>query len=370
MTRIQPLLRRVLKKAETVPADAALREVLRASSISAEEKRFVSRSVFAYFRWSGWLNKTNPLPRQVSDALELQDQFDRKPGGISDSELLSKALPSWINQVVLLTPDLVREFQKQPRLWLRARPGNAGTLAKALGNASAHPKIDDAIWYKGEQDLYRTNQFHEGAFEIQDLSSQLVGLLCHPSSGETWWDVCAGEGGKTLHLCDLMQNEGLVWASDPANWRLYILKKRAARAGLFNYRVKAWNQSQSLRTRGKFDGVLVDAPCSGVGTWGKNPHARWTTTATDVTELAMLQRDILGRIASSIKPGGKLVYSVCTLTMPETTAIVDWFSNEHPEFQPLLISNPLSPSRPQSVFELLPQELHANGMFVALWQRS
>src|SRR4029079_8707162 len=177
-----------------------------------------------------------------------------------------------------------------------------------------------------------TDQFQNGEFEIQDLASQLVGHACAPKPGETWWDVCAGEGGKTLHLADLMANKGVVWASDRHTRRLDTLKRRAARAQIFNYRVAPWDGAAKLPTKTKFDGVLVDAPCSGIGTWQRNPHARWTTSLTDVQELSVTQRPLLLHVAHSVKPGGKLIYSVCTLSREETINVTEFFQNERKDF--------------------------------------
>ncbi len=264
---------------------------------------------------------------------------------------------------------MVREFQHEPRLWLRARPGQGQVLAAKLKDAVLHESVPDALWYQGRQDLFRTSPFHEGKFEVQDLSSQVVGHICAPTPGSTWWDVCAGEGGKTLHLCDLMQNKGTVWASDPAEWRLTNLKRRAARAKLFNYRLAPWAHKDHLPTKTKFDGVLVDAPCSGTGTWGRNPQARWTTTLQDVQELAEIQLSILNKVAGSVKSGGNLVYAVCTLARPETLGVAEAFTKAHPEFEPMEIANPAKPEQRGTRFELLPQEMGANGMFVAAWRR-
>src|SRR5580700_11122720 len=101
-----------------------------------------------------------------------------------------------------------------------------------------------------------------------------------------------------------MQNKGLIWSSDRAEWRLKNLKRRAARAQVFNFRAATWDSGAKLPTKTKFDGVLVDAPCSGVGTWQRNPHARWTATVNDVRELTIVQEALLGRAAPSVKPGG------------------------------------------------------------------
>jgi 16S rRNA (cytosine967-C5)-methyltransferase len=255
-------------------------------------------------------------------------------------------------------------LQREPALWLRARPATAPKLMRELGNCEPTERAPDALRYVGAQDLFLTPAFHAGAFEIQDLASQLVGLACEPQPGETWWDACAGEGGKLLHLADLMHNKGVIWATDRNERRLGVLKRRAARAQLFNYRTALWDGGARLPTKTKFDGILVDAPCSGVGTWQRNPHARWTTTREDVLELARTQRALLEHVVGSLKPGGRLIYAVCTLTRSETTAVASAFTAEHAELTPL----PLFSAAPQLL--LWPHELNANGMFIAAWKKT
>jgi 16S rRNA (cytosine967-C5)-methyltransferase len=236
----------------------------------------------------------------------------------------------------------------------------------------AEPRLlPDAMVYGGTEDLFRTPEFHAGEFELQDISSQAVGVICAPQPGETWWDACAGEGGKLLHLSELMENKGLIWASDRAEWRLKQLKRRAGRAKAFNYRAELWNGGAKLPTKTKFHGVLVDAPCSGVGTWQRKPHARWTTTLEDVKELAAVQKQLLANVAGSLKAGGKLVYSVCTLTKSETGDVVAAFEKQFPEFRPFPVANPLAPDAPASPqIWLWPQDAGGNGMFIAAWQKS
>ena len=230
--------------------------------------------------------------------------------------------------------------------------------------------MPDALIYEGDEDLLRTAAFHEGQFEIQDIASQAVGLLCPPQPGETWWDACAGEGGKLLHLSDLMQNKGLIWASDRAEWRLKNLKRRTARARCFNYRAAVWDGGAKLPTKTKFDGVLVDAPCSGIGTWQRNPHARWTTSMNDVRELAQVQKDLLTYAANAVKPGGKLVYAVCTLARSETSEVVKYFDGQEPDFEALPLVHPFTPgSVPVHPLCMWPQETGGNAMFVAAWRR-
>ena len=141
---------------------------------------------------------------------------------------------------------------------------------------------------------------------------------------------------------------------------------RAARAKLFNYRTEFWDGGSRLPSKTKFDGILIDAPCSGVGTWQRNPHARWTTTAEDVRELAATQLALLHNVTPALKPGGRLIYSVCTLTRSETTAVTEAFSAARPELEP----SPLTAlGTTQASLQLWPHELNANGMFLAAWTR-
>jgi 16S rRNA (cytosine967-C5)-methyltransferase len=367
--RLLEVISAVLKDAEKKRADIALREALRSAELFPAERTQVTHLVFSFYRWRGWLDLKKPLRSQLELINELVESFSRNPERFSDHDLIARALPAWAREMMPISGALVREFQHEPRLWLRARPGKGVEVAAKLKNSFSHETVPDAIWYQGPEDLFRTSLFHEGQFEMQDLSSQIVGHICAPLPGQTWWDVCAGEGGKTLHLCDLMQNKGTVWASDPAEWRLKNLKRRAGRAKLFNYRLAPWTHQQHLPTKTKFDGILVDAPCSGTGTWGRNPHARWSTTEQDVRELAEIQKGILEKIAGSVKPAGKLVYAVCTLTKPETQEVVDDFSSKHPEYERAEIMNPAKKNEKCTTLQLLPHDVLANGMFVAEWRR-
>jgi 16S rRNA (cytosine967-C5)-methyltransferase len=354
------------------PADAVLRDVLRRErDPGLGGAREVSRTVFSFYRWRGWASPGAPVEQQIGECCELARRFAQTPEKFSDAEL-SRAVPDWIREAMEFTPEWLRSLQAEPALWLRAKRGQGNALAQKLGDCwiPPEPRLADAVQYRGEDDLFRSPEFHTGEFEIQDIASQLVGLLCDPQPGETWWDACAGEGGKTLHLSDLMANKGLIWASDRAEWRLKHLKRRAGRAKCFNYRSTLWDGGAKLPTKTTFDGVLVDAPCSGVGTWGRNPHARWTTTAKDVRELAAVQKQLLSHVASGVRPGGKLIYAACTLTRAETSGVTEWFSADVEGFEPLALNlniERLVTSSP--AITLWPQQTGGNGMFVAAWRR-
>jgi 16S rRNA (cytosine967-C5)-methyltransferase len=149
------------------------------------------------------------------------------------------------------------------------------------------------------------------------------------------------------------------------------LKRRAARAKAFNYRLTVWDGGPKLPTKTKFDGVLVDAPCSGTGTWQRNPHARWTLTKKDITELARLQAELLTHAAAAVKPGGKLLYSVCSLGRAETVNLVEVVESRLTGFTPLQLVDPLIPNAlPAARLFLWPQHFGGNGMFIAAWVRT
>ncbi len=371
-TRME-LVERILSKATpTIPADLLLRQTLaRRKQLSRGDGAWVSRAVFSWFRWKPWLDTTAPLAAQVDQALALADDFAIHPSTLPEAEL-ARTVPTWTAEVMDAPLVWLRSLQAEPVLWLRSRVGHAEAVLETLGNCerSTFQAFSQACRYDGEEDLFRHPLFQAGKFEIQDLASQAVGLVCAPQEGETWWDACAGEGGKTLHLSDLMGGKGLVWSSDRAEWRLQRLKQRAARAGCFNYRSVVWNGGAKPPTKTLFDGVLVDAPCSGIGTWGRNPHARGSTRREDVEELAVVQRSLLDHVAGSIRPGGRLVYAVCTLSRAETAGVADAFQAAHPEFEPLGVVNPFAPDQaPSPRMWLWPQDTGGNGMFIAVWRR-
>ena len=397
-----------------LPADAALRDFMsRHPRFPQAGRTKLVRAVFAYFRWLRWLDESESLPAQIEAATAVQDRYERDPKNLKDQTLAARAVPEWVWAEVNFgegAPAAARKFQwvralqTTPPLWLRARLGTAAKVAATLGHCrpAPHPACPDALRYTGATDLFRTAAFNQGDFEIQDLASQLVGAACAPQPGETWWDACAGEGGKALHLADQMRNKGTVWCSDRSARRLENLKRRFSRAQLYNYRVAPWDGGPRLPTKAKFDGILVDAPCSGLGTWARNPDARWTTTPKDVAELAAVQLQLLTHVAGSLKPGGRLIYAVCTLTRSETTAVAAAFAAAHPELEPHALdtgspkpgearkvqdsasaiaaevsqssgvqdsANPHSVVRAPQFLTLWPQDLAANGMFLAAWRR-
>ena len=355
------------------PADAALREVLKSlRDLAPFDATEVAKTVFIYYRWHVWLRDERGVEQKMRLALRLNREFQENESAIPLADLRAKAVPPWTAEAMAVNDDWLRSLQREPKLWLRSKRGQAQDLAERLVGAEVSPLLPDALLYRGEEDLFKTPEFHAGEFEIQDIASQVVGLLCNPQPGETWWDTCAGEGGKTLHLSDLMQNKGMLWASDRAEWRLTKLKRRAGRAKVFNYRSAFWDGGKKLPTKTRFDGVLVDAPCSGIGTWQRNPQARWTTEPNDVRELSAIQKSLLANVAPSVKPGGRLIFSVCTLSKAETVEVVEDFNSRlAAEFEPmeLPVIVPGGQQTAATTKTIWPSDLDGNGMFIAGWRR-
>ena len=167
---------------------------------------------------------------------------------------------------------------------------------------------------KGRANLWGSRAWREGLFEVQDEGSQLIVEACGALPGERWLDLCAGSGGKTLALAAAMQNRGELVAYDVDSQRLTNLRARLARARVGCVRIGEPADE-------KFDGVLVDAPCSELGTLRRHPDARWRITPESISHLPVLQTELLERARSHLRPGGRLVYATCTLRQAENEQI-------------------------------------------------
>ncbi|MDR2636823.1 MAG: RsmB/NOP family class I SAM-dependent RNA methyltransferase [Zoogloeaceae bacterium] len=203
-------------------------------------------------------------------------------------------------------------------------------IAASAGSLSA-----SAIRLAGKPALARHPLFLQGHVEVQDEGSQLLGHMLAPRRGEKVADFCAGAGGKTLLLGMLMHNTGRLYAFDVAAKRLEKLKPRLARSGLSNVHpicLESERDTRLKRLAGKMDRVLVDVPCSGLGTLRRNPDLKWRHSPQSIQELAARQRDILAAAARLTRPGGHLLYATCSLLAEENEAITNAFLAAHPDF--------------------------------------
>lgn len=187
----------------------------------------------------------------------------------------------------------------------------------------------------GKPALQTLTLFKEGWVEVQDEGSQLLCHLLAPRRGEMVVDFCAGAGGKTLGLGALMRSTGRLYAFDVSEKRLANLKPRLARSGLSNVHpvlIDSEQDAKIKRLAGKIDRVLVDAPCSGLGTLRRNPDLKWRQTPQALAELNEKQRAILASAARLVKPGGRLVYATCSVLARENQEIIQAFLAQHPQF--------------------------------------
>jgi 16S rRNA (cytosine967-C5)-methyltransferase len=218
--------------------------------------------------------------------------------------------------------------------------------------------------------------FKEGAIEVQDEGSQLLSQIVGAKRGEMVVDFCAGAGGKTLALGALMRNTGRLYAFDISEKRLAKLKPRLARSGLSNVhpvQIAHERDAKVKRLAGKIDRVLVDAPCSGLGTLRRNPDVKWRQKIEAIAEMQVKQASIMDGAARLLKGGGRLVYATCSLLTEENEFIVEQFLANHPEFVLVPMSAVLEEQKIAlemgDYLKLLPHKHQTDGFFAAVLER-
>lgn len=202
----------------------------------------------------------------------------------------------------------------------------------------------------GTRHIQQLPGFQEGWWTVQDSSAQLVTHLLDPQPGEAIVDACAAPGGKTTHIAELMQDNGTIWGCDIHASRLRKLKENAQRLQLHSIQIYTGDSRELEQFIEACDRVLLDAPCSGLGTLHKRPDIRWRQTPEKIQELSRLQEELLTQTAKWVKPGGTLVYATCTLNTSENERVIDSFCDRHPNWQ---ISPPSSHS-PAACFASMP----------------
>lgn len=251
------------------------------------------------------------------------------------------------------------------------------TLKDALTVVGLNPQVTPysplGLRFEGRKPLYTQDLFKAGHFEIQDEAAQLVAMLMSDKLGAWVVDFCAGGGGKTLALAALMKNKGRLEALDIHERRLEEIRPRLIRAGVHNCRatlLKSEHDGWIKRHTGQIDTVLVDAPCSGSGTWRRNPDAKWRLTPARLQELTEIQASILTSAAHLVKPDGRMVYATCSLLKRENDDQINTFLAHHPDFSLL----PVEEAWPESPFQgealhVTPAQHGCDGFYAAVLQR-
>lgn len=248
--------------------------------------------------------------------------------------------------------------------------------AEEIG-ASATPYSPAGVRIVGNPAINLHPLFSQGLVEVQDEGSQILCYLVAPRRGEMVVDFCAGAGGKTLAMGMLMRSSGRLYAFDVSDKRLAQLKPRLARSGLSNVhpqRIQNERDPRLSRLAGKIDRVLVDAPCTGLGTLRRNPDLKWRRKPEDIEELRAKQAAILAGAARLVKPGGRLVYATCSLLEEENRAVLDAFLAASGEFALKPVREVLAAERIAldmgDVLELWPHRHATDGFFAAVLERS
>jgi 16S rRNA (cytosine967-C5)-methyltransferase len=258
-------------------------------------------------------------------------------------------------------------------LWLRLQADDAGKVLNEFTvqkwDFRRSDVLPDAVQLLTDADVKRTESWEQGLVEVQDLGSQLILASVGVEPGGRWLDACAGAGGKSLQLARLLGAAGSVAAYDVRREALRELEIRATRAGLVGRGRDRITILTSPPTEA-YDGVLVDAPCSGSGTWRRSPHLKWTTSAADITQAAEKQRVLLNEFSARVRPGGRLVYATCSLSRFENEDVVAGFLAAHPDFRPEPFARTFGFKPGGAGLTILPARHNTDGFFVAALRRN
>lgn len=403
------------------PADAKLGEFFRNNrELGTKERAFVAESVYGVLRRLRFLSTvTANEENDPDDARKLILAWLLRVQGMSIRELdsvLNEQQKEWAHTIkAKSTENLPLAVQADVRDWLWEKlveqygEAVALTIARSMHeqatldlrvntikgdrdevmakfiaentsgetNISATPYSPIGIRMPSRLNISKHVLFTEGKIEVQDEGSQLLAHLVAPKRGMMVADFCAGAGGKTLAMGALMRNTGRLYAFDVSERRLHNLGQRLKRSGLSNLNaqvISSENDPKLKRLNGKFDRVLVDAPCSGLGTLRRNPDLKWRQTPDDVRELTQKQTAILTRAAKLTKAGGRLIYATCSLLRDENEQIAEHFLATHADFK-LVPANEILKQHQIELdtgmyLKLLPHLHQTDGFFAAVFERT
>ena len=393
------------------PADAVLKHFFRDNkNLGMRDRGLIAETIYALLRKRSWLmhltQSDQPRLLLLATLVKVQGWEVRTTSGFTkphEREMLRAIaaaapghlslpaetnFPEWLIQLYLKhhsRQDLIAlasGLDQPGPLDLRVNTMHSdratvlAELAEIEVEASATPFSPVGIRVVGKPALQQHRLLVEGHVEVQDEGSQLLGYLVAPKRGEMVVDFCAGAGGKTLLLGALMHSTGRLYAFDISEKRLANLKPRLKRSGLSNVqpvRIEHENDARIKRLAGKVDRVLVDAPCSGLGTLRRNPDLKWRQSAEGIAELTIKQSNILAGAAPLLKRGGRLVYATCSILKEENEAVVETFLAANPDFR-LLNSQDILRAQQIEIdcgenLQLYPHRHNTDGFFAAVLEK-
>jgi len=368
-----------LRYQERIPASAAVNTTVQLAKENGFSglTGFVNGLLRQYLRKAGEAGGENtPLsPSSLhTDPLQLPENPVERLG-------ILHSFPDWIIQVWLeqlglaQTEQLCEWMNQSPTIDLRINPlltsieeveaalQSVGILVRRI------PRLPQALRFiSSAGSIQKIPGFKEGWWTVQDGSAQLVSHLLDPQPGEVVIDACAAPGGKTTHIAELMADKGKIWACDRTPSRLRKLQENSQRLNLQSIQIYTGDSRHFNQFQNTADRVLLDAPCSGLGTMHRHADARWRQTPESVRELSVLQKELITHTSTFVKPGGVLVYATCTLHPAENEEVISAFLAESPDWQiesPIGVELPASAySTPQGWFKVWPHRQDMDGFFM------
>lgn len=353
-----------LQPGTDVPA-AVRKAIATIQGAGSRDRRFYRELIHTWFRYREWIDpyrkdapeqagqilvflshpirETEPAKAALPESLRPLDEPG--PGLLSaqlqihdpDGSWTPDALiPAWLTTECApgITTPLPHTLPRPP-IWLRASEASIPDLAIELAEegfpTESSKDLPGALFAPTDLRIENSAAYRSGRIEIQDIGSQAVLTQVAPEPGQNWLDACAGAGGKSLHLAALLGRKGRVSATDTRPKAIRELRKRVHRGKLHS--ITALPPGSHTIQPGSFDGVLIDAPCSGSGTWRRHPWLRHQTSPQVIARYARKQSEILGRFCSAVRPGGRLIYATCSLCRTENQDAVAAFLQRHPDFR-------------------------------------
>ena len=325
-----------------------------------------------------YLRRVSKTGDSLSDLVQLPSDSIRKLGIIHSFP--DWIVETWLQQLSLAeTEQLLAWFNQTPSIDLRVNilRSSLAQVESALQDGgvavSRIRELPQALRIQGGTGaINQLPGYCEGWWSVQDSSAQLVTHLLAPQPGETIIDACAAPGGKTTHIAELMGDRGTVWAFDRSAQRLKKVQANAQRLQLKSIQIQAGDSCDLSQFNGVCDRVLLDAPCSGLGTLHKRPDIRWRQTRGKITELSVLQQELLSTAATWVKPQGILVYATCTINPQENEEVVQLFLDSHPDWsisipvtQPIVNNFDIS----QGWIKVYPHRHDMDGFFMVRLQK-
>jgi 16S rRNA (cytosine967-C5)-methyltransferase len=326
---------------------------------TTQERKFFAETIYGVLRWerllvfiagdeglyrimgTQWLRMGHDLPPWEEFEGLSYDFVQRREKLAASSFATKQSIPDWMDELGRkeLGSDwekIILALNKPADFFLRvnALKTKPEELIAALAESNivaekVSPELPYALRVQDRKEIFQTESFRKGFFEVQDAGSQMIVPLLDVQPGQRVIDACAGAGGKSLHMASLMKNKGRILSMDIKDWKLHELKLRARRGGVDIIETRLIDSTKVIkRNKEQADRVLLDVPCSGLGVLRRNPDAKWRLAIEDIEELQKEQYQILTTYSQMTKKGGQMVYSTCSILPSENEKQVARFLKE------------------------------------------